>query len=170
MDLTIRQLVAILIFALSYAHVAVAQTVDTENLVLNADTPVVEVGRRSAGRNFMRLPSLEYQFDLTANCPAGLTVTSISLSIADTRKSLATNDISSDETTVLKMTIPASQIGPIAVDGFCVAPDEQGTIRLPAVLSVQASLLCANEEARQMIYMSRPLDVMLSCKIAEKES
>ena len=170
MDLKIQQFVAILLLALACNQVAFAQSAESERLMLNADTPVVEIGQQPAGRNFMRLPALAYQFDLGANCPVGLEAKTIALNIADTRKLLAANDLSSDATTRIKMTIPASQIGPIALDGFCVVQDAQETVRIPAVLSVQASLSCANEESRQMIYASISLDVTLSCKIAENEA
>ena len=168
MDLTIRRFVATLLLAPAVNPVAVGQTVDSAAFVLNADTPVVAIGKQSAGRNFLRLPSIEYQFDLAANCPLGLAAETISLNVADTRKSLTTTDLSGEETTVVKMAVPAAQIGPIAVAGFCVTEDDQETFRIPAVLSLQASLLCANEEVRQMIYASRSLDVTLSCRITEQ--
>lgn len=168
MDLTIRRFVATLLLALAFNPAALGQTVDSEVFVVNADMPVVAIGKQSAGRTFLRLPAIEYQFDLAANCPVGLTAETISISVADTRKSLATADISGKETTVVKMVVPAAQIGPVAVAGFCVAEDDQETFRIPAVLSLQASLLCANEEVRQMIYASRSLDVTLSCRITEQ--
>ena len=176
MDITTRQFVLTLLLVLIFDRVALAQTAalaqtsESEIFMVSADTPVVDVGERSAGRNFVRLPSLDYRFDLAANCPADLEAKTISLSIADTRKSLATNEISNEETISVAIRIPAAQIGPIAVDGFCVAAGAQETVRIPAVLSVQASLLCANEEDSRMIYASRSLDVTLSCNTLQNES
>ena len=170
MDTTFQHLVSCLLLAFVFNQAAVAQTAGSEAFVVSADTPVVETDRQAAGRNFMRLPSLEYRFDLAASCPESFEAKTISLSIADTRTSLATNEISSDGLTSLTMTIPASQIGPVAVDGICVATDSQESIRIPAVLSLQASLLCANDEDSQMTYVSRSLDVTLMCKSAQDES
>lgn len=157
-------LMAFLLTAIVPSHVTLAQSDDSAALKVDADAPVVEINARTAGRNFMRLPSLNYRFDLATKCPIDLEPKSISLSVADTRKSLAEADFTGNQAISVPMTIPASQIGPVAVDGFCVADAGDETLRIPAVLSVQASLLCANDEKSQMIYASTSLDVTLSCK------
>lgn len=170
MDIMTRQFVSIMLLALIFNHVARAQTTELEIFEVSADTPVVYVDKRSAGRDFMRLPSLDYWLELDANCPANLEARTISLSVADTRKSLAANVTVGEEKISVPIRIPAAQIGPIAVDGFCVAADAPETLRIPAVLSVQASLLCANEDTSRMIYTSKSLDVTLSCKTIQNES
>jgi len=170
MDITTRQLVSTVLLGLTFEHVALAQTTESEIFVISADTPIVYVDKRSEGRNFMRLPALDYWFELAANCPADLEARTISLSVADTRKSFAANITADGETISIPIRIPAAQIGPIAVDGFCLVADEEETVRIPAVLSVQGSLLCANEEDSQMIYASKSLDVTLSCKTKQIDS
>ena len=57
-------------------------------LDVSANTPAVSVSTRPAGRNFMRLPDLEYEFVIDASCPTGQQPGAISISIADTRVSL----------------------------------------------------------------------------------
>ena len=109
-------------------------------------------------------------FDISLTCTADLEPVTVSLSIADTRKSLATKDISNTGITSITMTIPEAQIGPIAVNGFCVAAGVAESIRIPAVLSAQASLLCANDEGSKMTYVSRSLDVTLLCAAEEDYS
>ena len=168
MQMAVRYIISILLLAAICNHDAIGQSPEQGTLVVNVDTPVVEIGSRSSGRSFMRLPSLNYQFDLAAKCSPDLGPKAISLSIADTRKSLAAADISVDASTSVTLRIPASQIGPIAVDGFCASKNEQGSLRIPAVLSVQASLLCGNDEDSQMIYASKSLDVTLLCISPQK--
>lgn len=165
MNRTATHYLSLFLMATIPSHVAFAQSDDSAPLQINADTPVVEIGARTAGRNFMRLPSLTYRVDLVANCPIDLMPKAMSLSVADTRRSVGETDISGDQATSVTITIPVSQIGPVAVDGFCVADGEDEALRIPAVLSLQASLLCASEEMSQMIYASKSLDVMLSCKM-----
>jgi hypothetical protein len=148
-------------------------------LVIDADIPVIEAEQRPAGRDFIRLPDLEYNFELDPDCANGLLPKTISLSIADTRKSLSAENIPADSLTTTSLGIPAAQIGPIAVDNFCIAASEQDddnsqstdnqagqseTLTISSVLSVQASLLCANETDSQITYTSKSLDVTLVCK------
>lgn len=116
----------------------------------------------------MRLPTLSFEFTVDASCSDGKAPDSLSLSIADTR---VTNSLDSDTGSRLELTVsvPAAQIGPIAVNQFCAADnpdsvqDERATLRIPAVLSAQAALLCASESGNEMIYTSESLDVLLRC-------
>lgn len=167
MDMTVRYCASILLLAALFGHNAAGQSAESGTLTVDADTPVVEVDTRPAGRNFMRLPSLNYTFELVVDCAANLTPKAISLSIADTRKSLASSDIALGKLTSISLTVPKAQIGPIAMDGFCVTSSEQESLKIPAVLSVQASLLCANDTDSQIVYASKPLDVTLLCKEPE---
>lgn len=160
---------------------AVGQSTDAGTLNLTADIPVVEVRARSPGRRFIRLPSVEYRFDVEAQCAADLVPRGMSLSIADTRKSLTADDMSAGEIDSITLKIPAPQIGPVAVDSFCIVPDgdpsllgddqnsDTMSLKVTSVLSAQASLLCANDTDRQMIYASKSLDVTLLCKFQVPE-
>ncbi len=153
------------------------------SLAIEADMPVVETGPRSPGRNFLILPSLDYNFELDVDCATGLLPKTVSLSIADTRKSLATADISSNEVTPATLSIPASQIAPVAVGDFCIGAEEDqeqapavgdpepalDTLGIASVLSVHASLLCANDIDSQMIYASKSLGVTLLCVLPPSE-
>ncbi|SVD20931.1 uncharacterized protein METZ01_LOCUS373785, partial [marine metagenome] len=68
------------------------------------------------------------------------------------------------------ITVPAAQIGPIALGRFCIQEDEQRRLKidqvkkLPSVLSVQAALLCSNGELSKITYASKPLDVVVHCQ------
>ena len=144
-------------------------------LDVSVNTPTVIISTRPAGRNFMQLPGLEYQFAVDAQCPATLQPSSITISIADTRVSVSGADLSAPMPLSIPVNVPASQIGPIAVDRFCTAspaeasdaPDPQ--LIIPAVLSAQISLLCADEADSEMTYASNSLDVVLDCAAAGSE-
>ncbi len=133
-------------------------------LKISADTPVVAVKTRAEGRNFMRLPSLPYEFALEIACEAGLNPTTLSISVADTRRSLQAEALLDTQKALIAFTVPAAQIGPVALNEFCLqTSDSPELLMLPSVLSVQASLLCANDMERHMIYASAPLAVALQC-------
>ncbi len=145
----------------------------TGDLVVSASTPAVEVSTRPAGRNFMRLPTLRYEFVLTANCPGTLSAQSLSLSIADTRVAVGRDEIGAGSRLEMSVAVPAAQIAPVAVENFCTPDDpeaaqnEPGTLRIPSILSAQAALTCGDEESSEITYASESLDVLLRCEIDE---
>jgi len=65
----------------------------THSLELTADAPRIEIARRNASRNYLRLPSLDYVFRFTAHCAGSFSPQSLSLSIADSRKSLSADQL-----------------------------------------------------------------------------
>lgn len=168
-------------FPLLALGVIVAGPVCADNaLLMTADTPVVNIERRSQGQNFIQLPALQYGFTLNSVCVDGLKPVSIQLSVADTRKTLRGSDIKGDEigTAEIELTlrITQEQLAPVAIRGFCVLPDgdlaerdARNEITIPAVLSAQASLRCASETAEQIVYVSSALDVTLSCSEPAEE-
>ena len=153
------------------------------SLDLAASTPQVDVGRRGAARNYLRLPSLDYEFRLTARCTGNFKPLSVSLSIADTQQSLSQDQLNAErENTELTVHVPANQLAPLVIEKFCVeltddampdsvesplAPDPF-MITVPAALSAQASLLCVNEQQQEIVYKSHALDITLICS-AQKE-
>jgi hypothetical protein len=178
MDMMIRNISSILVVTAACFQDAACQTMASGSLTIGADTPVVMAEPREAGRSFMRLPSLNYSIEIDARCPVGLMPRSISLSVADTRKSLVVADISTETATTTEFSIPASQIGPVAVDNFCItrtedeelsqstdiSSDTRESLTITSVVSLQASLLCANDAGSHMTYASMPLDITLVCE------
>jgi len=158
------------ISGLTTTHPAVAN-----ELVVSADTPKVTVSTRPVGRRFIRLPTLKYEFTVSARCDAGLSPAALSLSVADTRVTLSAEELSSDPPARLVISIPESQIAPITVERFCVhdanngAKDNGKKIRIPALLSAQASLLCGNEMTKEMTYASESLDVTVACELPAEQ-
>ena len=138
---------------------------------ITAMIPDVTIETRARGRKFVRLPTLEYAFVIDAQCRADLLPSSLTLSIADTRVTIPAEDIPRDAPVAVTINIPADQIGPVAVEDFCVGDESraemsepsQETISIPSVLSVQASLLCTSESGSEMTYASQPVNITLAC-------
>ena len=156
------------------AITAAGPAMGKDTLLVTADTPLVPLLPRNPGRNFVRLPTLEYKFEIRAHCSDSRSPALLSLNVADTRKSLPAGQIISDGPTEIRLRIPASQIAPIVIEDFCVVQLEEvgdssaapTQITIPAALSAQASLLCEGDEDKAMTYVSRPLDVLLVCERA----
>ena len=144
------------------------------DLEVSASTPDVEVSTRPAGRNFMRLPALRYDVVLTTNCPDLLSARSVSLSIADTRIALDAERLNEGPRLEISISVPAAQIAPVAVAGFCTDDDGEPagpgarSVRIPSVLSAQAALTCADDESTEITYASTSLDVLLRCEVEEE--
>jgi len=160
-------------FAILLPVAAVTQTASGGELILNADRPVIAVETRSAERNFIRLPAVDFQFDVRPICDKGLKPRSLSLNIADTRVVLADDKFDGDSAISVSMRIPANQIAPIALKDFCAAPAAAEAMssrirHISGILSVQASLRCESLETSQVLYASKALDVALSCGAAEE--
>ena len=147
---------------------AIGQAASAGDLDLAADRPTVPVETRADGRNFIRLPALQYTVRVGVACAEGSKPKRLSLNVADTRVLLDEDEVAADTTFDVPLLIPASQIGPIAVEGFCVAEstglgDTIETMTVPSVLSIQASLLCTGDSGDEMDYASTALDVTLEC-------
>lgn len=152
-------------------------------LSVAANAPAVNLAPRNPGRNFLRLPTLEYEFEIHTQCTDSRSPATLSLNVADTRKSLQSDKIIIDGPTRISLRIPANQIAPLVVEDFCIVADTNdadgtiesrarttGPLTIPAALSAQASLLCASEEDKAMTYVSRTLDVSLICDEPEKNA
>ena len=140
-----------------------------DELAVSADTPTVILSTRPAGRNFIRLPDLDYRFAIDAGCPTGLERSAISISIADTRIALGESELTAAKRLDIPVSVPATQIAPVAVDRFCTVSTsdeevlEPADLTIPAVLSAQVSLLCSGEAGNEMTYAAMSLDVTLQC-------
>ena len=137
---------------------------DETSLVVSSSTPDVNIKTRPSDRYSIRLPGLLYEFQLELGCEAGYKPDSVLLSIADTKKRFAVNEMPLDSGADFSMKVPASQIAPLSVEGFCLA-SESGADRVTVrgILSAQASLLCSGDEDQQLMYASQSLDVTLNC-------
>ena len=171
------------IFFFLGASVAVGDASADHSLDITASTPTVDVSPRNPGRNYLALPTLEYNFLVNALCVDRFSTQSVSLSIADSRKSFSADQLGGNTSVVeLALKVPASQLAPIVVDNFCTTSDNQPaseefegaeftgplSVTVLSALSVQAALICVSEDRQQIVYKSRPLDIALVCKPEEE--
>lgn len=166
-----------------HSGLAVAEDSAPGSLTVSAEVPVVSVIRHPPGRYFLSLPTLEYQFDVGAKCGGDATPESLSINVADSRLTLSAAELGGNGQQKVLLEIPARQIAPIAVDNFCVmdvnsavsviepagtpGPDfpDANRVTVGAALSAQVSLLCSNDNERNITYVARPLDVTLACEV-----
>ena len=138
------------------------------NLGVDADPAVVAIKPLAKGRKLIRPPALEFLLRIDAECGANAEIASISISIADTQRSLTSTDLSEAAPIATRITIPARQVSPIAVEDFCPiespAADDELVVR--DALTAHVSLRCTSEAGESITYASRALDVLLHCEAA----
>lgn len=162
------KMTAALIIAFGLTFQPAIGNADETTLVVSSTTPAVNVKARASDRYSIRLPGLHYNFQLEIDCATGYEPDSVLLSIADTRKRFNFADPKADSDDRFSIKIPAAQIAPLSVEGFCLdigdggqRESEQITIR--GILSAQASLLCSGKEDQRQTYASQALNVTLIC-------
>lgn len=138
------------------------------SLGIDADPAVVAIRPFSEGRKLIKPPALEFLLRIDAQCAAHAEITSISISIADTQKALTSADLSEVAPIVTRITIPARQVSPIAVEDFCPveSPTAGDELVVRDALTAHVSLRCTSEAGASITYASRALDVMLHCDAA----
>ena len=136
-------------------------------LDIRAGAASVAVDPQQPGRRLLRLPALEFPLRISPSCPPDLAVDSVSISIADTRQTYSGADFASGAALETLLRLPRNQIGPLAVDSFCIAVDGSvPTARrhlVAAAFSAQASLRCRQDDREEMRYAAISLDVELRC-------
>ncbi len=146
---------------------ATAESLDADGLTIIASAATARVSAGTSGRRTVRLPGLDFRFQFRFACPGTSRPQSLSMTIADTHRSLTADELAA-ETKVARalVRIPASQIAPVAVEAFCAidaSPAESSPLTLPSLLSASASLRCGDDDTSSIRYGSVPLDVVLVC-------
>jgi len=135
-------------------------------LTVDATPAMVQVRPLAEGRKLIRLPALEFSFTIRAACALDTAAQSISISIADTRKTISGNDIASAFDQAIIFSVPARQVSPVAIDGFCPQSDDgdgQAELLVRDAMTAHLSLRCRSENGEEITYASRALDVILQC-------
>lgn len=141
---------------------------DTDRLKVESDPATVNIARQEDGRQLVRLPKLEFPLRVNAHCGRGGELQSLSISVADTRQTIAGEDYPANEVLATTVTVSPRQIAPIAVEEFCVVGEPAGASRLlETALTAQISLRCALDESQSVVFAAEPLDVRLVCNDAE---
>ncbi|NIV17522.1 MAG: hypothetical protein GWN47_03740 [Woeseiaceae bacterium] len=152
--------------ALVVSHAAEAETALLE---ASANTVKVTVAPLADGKEFVRLPALEFDLAIKAECPATAVPESLSISVADTRKSFGADEIGGIVET--RLALPRRQSAYLRVVDFCREDDDSGTpcSRIVAdVFTARLSLRCNEEGVQSIVYTTLPLDVELQCEIEDE--
>lgn len=139
---------------------------------LDVDTTpaVFDLDERPDERRLLRLPALEFGLRMTPHCTAG-TATAISVSVADTRLTLAGDDVTNGHLLEAELVVPGAQLPPLLVEDFCSAQSSGGDSRLiEGVLTAQLSLRCTNGDRQTVHYQSKRLDLRLNCRASAPQA
>jgi len=136
-------------------------------LLVDINAASIEVSARPAGRRPIRLPDLEFEIRLEPRCAAGMNADSISVSVADTRLRIGRQTLAEQPVIETTIRVPRKQIGPLAIDDFCVADNDAPGVTLHRVrdaLTAQLSLKCGGDGRQSIIYKTEPLAITLFCE------
>ncbi len=154
------------LFLLSLALAGIAWPDGQGTLTITVSPAAAAVQPLAEGRSLVRLPALEFEFGIEARCGPAQAVKSVSISVADTRKTLESADITEGSVASTVVTLPARQLAPVAVDGFCPESQVGGSrLLLRDAVTAQVSLRCTGEDGDSITYASQSLDVALVCEI-----
>jgi len=144
------------------------------HLRANAEAAVVVVKPLPDGRRLIPLPGLEFTLVIEPQCAAGMQAESISISVADTRKTIAGSDLDGNQSMRTSISIPRKQVPPLAVEGFCLIDSGDGItpseLLVKDAFTANISLRCAGENQQATIYKSQPLNLHLQCKFAARDA
>lgn len=136
-------------------------------LLIRADPAIVDLDESRVGLRYVRLPALEFPLRIQPFCPPGAWIDSVSVSVADTRDTFNAGAFEEKQTLETMFRVPAQQIGPLPVEHFCTAGDsdaDRPVLRIPDVLTAQASLRCVTEARQLVVYDAISLHVELRCR------
>lgn len=159
---------------------AVAEPYALPRITITASAPSVSVAPRVSGRHMVDLPSLEFSFDVETSCGDDQFAESLFLNVADTRLAFNAEQLSDNQHSRIVLQVPARQLAPIAVYDFCAivedesAADDGPAVPVPGIVlsevtisaaaSAHASLRCRNDSEQVIAYVTRPLDLTLTCE------
>lgn len=135
---------------------------DVLGVVAEPAIAVIEI--QEGGRKLVQLPELEFLLSVSTRCAARGRPESVSITIADTRKTLRGEDLEAATSVDVPVRVAARQLAPFALQGFCVDPAAEGdSIMLTSALTAQASLRCARGEQQSIVFAAAPLDIWVVC-------
>lgn len=149
---------------------AVSLADDPIRLEIAAEPAVVTITPLAGGRRLIRLPALEFRLDITARCPADRVAKSVSISVADTSKTLGREAFDGDSFVRAEISIPPKQVAPLAVDGFCPLEGESqhDSLLIRDAVTAHLSLRCTGPHGDEIGYATHGLDVTLRCEAADQ--
>lgn len=140
-------------------------------LTLRANETLAQLVSRQKGPQQVRLPSLEFSLLATVACPSDTDVEAITVSIADTHKRFGHAEVADEEALEVRISVPASQIAPVAIGDFCTdgGPGDEKGLLVPGIATAQASLRCRSDTGLSVYFASAALPVRLDCAPGENQ-
>jgi hypothetical protein len=138
-----------------------------DHLLVSIDTAMVEISARPSGRHAIRLPSLEFVVRLEPRCAIGKDADSVSISVADTRLRIGRDPLAEQPIIETTIRIPGEQIGPLVIEGFCVAGEDAANdafMEVRDALTAQLSLRCSEGSRQSIVYWTEALTITLKCE------
>lgn len=168
-------------FLLVVAAAGVANNAKSDALgriIVEASAALVEIepsaNDRADDRRVIALPSLEFAMTIEPLCAPEMHTESISISVADTRKTYSANDVDGKKMLAVVLTIPQWQISPLTVEEFCLSEERDdnavGVLRIHDAFTAHLSLRCAGDNSRSIVYASQSLDLDLQCQSGDDDS
>ncbi|MGI9234112.1 MAG: hypothetical protein ACR2RD_10820 [Woeseiaceae bacterium] len=139
-------------------------------MTVRAKESSAQLERRDAKLPQVLLPTLEVALSATADCPAGAEAASLTISVSDTHQHHRAAQFDATGTLVTEVSVPASQLAPVSIPGFCVRGEAMDTkyargLKLPGVATAQVSLRCRSAGNSTSVYFtSVPIAVRLYCR------
>ena len=143
---------------------------ETPRLRVEASPAKVDVGPGSPGLRMIELPDLEFRLSIEPDC-AGGDAESLSISVADSSKTLGTTDLAGKSSVETELSLPSKQTGALPVNRFCPAdtPVESlpATLEVREVFTAHLSLRCVQDGRESIVYSTVPLSLDLYCTTPE---
>jgi hypothetical protein len=132
-------------------------------LHVDAAAAIVQIEPLAVGRKLIRLPALEFELSIDAACALDSDAESLSISVADTRKTISGDGTANISGQPIRFLVPARQVSPIAVYGFCPHAGESSELLIRDAVTTHLSLRCSGADGESITYASYGLDVLLRC-------
>jgi hypothetical protein len=144
----------------------------TSQLTIAVEPALAEIEPRPPGPRIIRLPQMIFALRIEMQCGAGTRAESASVSISDTRHSLAPEQLGDATGTELTISVPQKQLAPLTIENFCfsdIAMGDSEDLHIADALSAQVSLRCVGENQHSIIYRVAPLDIALRCRVRDDD-
>ena len=158
------------ILALFLASVCTSPAIGDSNVVIAAQKTEAIVAPRAKNLRLINLPALTFSLRAGIRCKGE--PTSLTLSIADTIRTLNKDEMAGLRAVEASLTVPAQQLALAATSRFCIDGDTETSDELlvPGITTAQASLLCASDTGKSVHYASTSLQISLTCNRGPEET
>ena len=140
------------------------------DIVVAARETQAVVAPHNPNLGLVNLPVLEFALRAAIRCKGE--PVSVTLSVADTFRTLTGTDLANERAAETILKVPARQLALASSSRFCIADDPESTDELlvHGFATAHASLHCKEDDATSAHFASAPLQVRLTCARAPEES